>query len=213
MSCGLTSPGPAEDFTLVPLSTKDIPAWYHVYSTKTHPTKPDSFAQGWDDTRFAPILQADRTPVHTFYAASTVEATYLESVLHDIPLSPPGQFDVSELAHFHLVQLELSGTIECVSFHTPYLPKLNLSRAQLIDSIPACYPETRAWAQAAYLQCGTAQALAYGSRRDDAARCVMLFGQRLPTPPFTVLKVEPLALSPRRDEILALVRRLGINEI
>jgi hypothetical protein len=76
-----------------------------------------------------------------------------------------------------------------------------------------CYPETRAWAQAAYLQCPDAQAIAYGSRRDDAARCVMLFRQRLPSTPFSVLTTESLAIGPRRDEVLALIRRLQLHEI
>ena len=213
MSCGLPAPGSAEDFTQVKLSTRNVPVWYHVYSTQLYPTQPDSFAEGWGDTRFAPILQPDGTLVYTYYAASTTEAAYMESVLHDIPLSPPGHFEVSSLSHFHLVQLELSGAVNCVSFHTPYLPKLKLTRALLIDSLPVCYPETRAWAQAAYLQRPKAQAIAYGSRRDDAARCVMLFKQRLPDPPFKVLSVESLVISPRREEILGMVRRLGIHEI
>ena len=168
------------------------------------------------DPIFNPIFifqQTDGSPVHTYYAASTVEGAYMESALHDVPLDPPGQFDVGELVHFHLVQLTLPDALRCVSFHTPYLPKLGLNRAQLIDSLPVCYPETRAWAQAVYLQCPRAQAVAYGSRRDDAARCMMLFKQRLPSPPFKVLSDEPLALNPRREEILALIRRLGVHEI
>ncbi len=214
MTCGLPSPSSAEAFTETTVRLADVPLWYHVYSTKAYPaTRPDSFAEGWGDTRFAPLQQPDGTAVHTYYAASSAEGAYMESVLHDVALDPPGQFDVGELAHFRLAQVVLPDTIRCVSFHTPYLPKLGLSRPQLIDSLPACYPEARAWAQAAYLQCPRAQALAYGSRRNDAARCVMLFKQRLPGPPCKVLADEPLALNPRREEVLALIRRLGIHEI
>jgi len=213
MTCGLPTPGPAENFTPITLDPTEVGVWFHVYSTRRYPTTPESFSEGWGDTRFAPVLQDDGTPVHTYYAASTAEAAYMESVLHDIPLSPPGQFVVGELRHFHLVRLELPAALDCVSFHTPYLPKLNLTRGQLIDSLPVCYPETRAWAQGAYRQCRGAQAIAYGSRRDDAARCVMLFGQRMPDPPIKVLTVESLALGTRRDEVLALIRRLGIHEI
>jgi hypothetical protein len=137
----------------------------------------------------------------------------MESVLHDIPLAPPGQFDVSELQHYHLAQVTLPDPLECASFHTPYLPTLGLTRAQLIDSLPACYPETRPWAAAVYQQQRNAQAIAYGSRRDDAARCLMLFEQRLSRPSLSVLQVEPLATSRRREEILTLIRRLKIREI
>lgn len=215
MSCGLPVPGPAEAFTQRLIRTDEVASWYHVYCTRTWPdTRADTFAQGWGDTRFAPIAQADGSPVHTYYAASTPECAYMESVLHDVPLSPPGHFEVDALAFFHLVELELPEPLNCVSFHTPFLPQLqNLTRAQLIDSLPVCYPETRAWARAAYLQCPDAQAIAYGSRRDDAGRCLMLFGQRLPSPPLRIIREECLALPPRRAEVLALVRSLKLHEI
>lgn len=213
MICGLPVPGAAEKFTQVSIGAAEVGVWYHVYSTKRHAVTAESFPEGWGDTRFAPIQHGDGTPVHTYYAASTAEGAYMESVLHDIPLAATGHFEVDELAHYHLAMLRLSAKLACVSFHTPYLPKLNLTRGQLVDSLPICYPETRAWAQAAYLQCPGAQAIAYGSRRDDAARCVMLFRQRLPSPPFSVISTEPLVIGPRRVEILALIRRLGIHEI
>jgi RES domain len=213
VSCGIPKPGASEPFTLVPVTRAEVPVWFHVYCTKNHPTKADTFSKGWGDTRFAPISTETGSPVHTYYAASSPECAYMESVLHDIPLSPRGQFDVSELQYFHLAQVQLHNPLDCVSFHTPYLPALGLTRAQLIDSLPACYAETQRWAEAAYRQQLDAKGIAYGSRRDDAARCLMLFGQRLPDPPLTVLQSGTLAVSPRREEVLALVRRLKIREI
>ena len=214
MNCGLPVPGESEDFTTLVLTPGAVPAWFHVYSTRTHPNRGETFSKGWGDTRFAPLRSEDGSFVHTYYAASTPECAYMESVLHDIPLAPPGVFNVDELQTFHLAQFTLSQPLTCVSFHTPDLPKLrNLTRAQLIDSLPACYDETRLWAQAAYLQRPEAQAIAYGSRRDDAGRCLILFKQRLPDPPFTLTNNEHLALPPRRKEVLDLVRRLRISEI
>ena len=213
MSCGIPKPGPSEPFTLVHITRAEVPVWFHVYCTKNYPTTAATFSKGWGDTRFAPIYTETGSPVHTYYAASTAEGAYMESVLHDIPLSPPGQIDVSELQHYHVAQVQLPDPLDCVSFHTPYLPALGLSRVQLIDSLPACYAETRPWAEAAYRQQPRAHGIAYGSRRDDAARCLMLFGQRLPNPPLSVLQNEPLAVSPRREEFLALVRRLKMREI
>ena len=210
MSCGISKPGPSEPFTLVTVTRADIPVWYHVYCTKNHPTA-DTFSKGWGDTRFAPISTKTGSPAHTYYAASTAEGAYMESVLHEIPISPPGQFDVSELQYYHLAQVQLPDLLDCVSFHTPYFPALGLTRAQLIDSLPVCYEETRLWAEAAYRQKPGAKGIAYGSRRDDAARCLMLFG--LPDPPLAVLQSESLAVSPRREEVHALVRRLKIREI
>jgi hypothetical protein len=213
VSCGIPKPGPSEPFTLVPVTRADVPVWFHVYCTKNYPTQADTFSKGWGDTRFAPISTEAGSPVHTYYAASTPECAFMESVFHEIPLSPPGQFDVFELQYYHLAQVQLPDPFNGVSFHTPYLPALGLTRVQLIDSLPACYAETRPWAEAAYRQQPSAQSIAYGSRRDDAARCLMLFGQRLPDPPLVVLQSEPLAVSPRREEVLTLIRRLKMREI
>jgi hypothetical protein len=215
MSCGLPVPGPAEDFTMRTVTTEEVGQWYHVYNAARHPgTNALTFAQGWGSTRFAPIAQADGTPVHTYYVASTTDAAYMESVLHDVSLSPPGIFEVDSLRHYFLVKLKPPASLRCVSFHTHDLPRLQqISRAQMVDSLPACYPETRAWAQAAYLQRPQAQAISYGSRRNDAGRCLILFKQRMPNQPFEVLGVEPLAFGSRRAEILELVRSLKLHEV
>jgi hypothetical protein len=213
VSCGLKAPGPTETFNVRTLAKPEHPVWYHVYNTRTHPVTAETFAQGWGNTRFAPIKDTLDAWVHTYYVASTAEAAYMESVLHDIPLEPPGMFEVSSLQWFHLATLELPDDLRYVSFHTPDLPRLGLSRGEIVDSLPACYPETRAWAEAAYRQKGEAQAVGYGSRRHDAARCLMLFGQRMPTPPFRVIADEPLATGARRAELLTLVRSLDLREI
>jgi len=210
----LREPAAAEDFEVRELTHADVAEWYHVYCTRDYPaTRADTFSEGWGDTRFAPIVTQAGAPVHTCYAASTPEAAYLESVLHDVPLSPPGMFETASLAHFHLVRLRLPASLHDVSLHTPYLPGLGIERAHLIDSLPACCPQTRRWSQAAYLQRAEAQAVGYGSRRDDAARCPMLFKQRLPDPPFEVLQEEPLAVGARRAGVLALVRSLELHEV
>jgi RES domain len=147
VSCGISRPGPSEQFTLVTVTRAEAPVWFHVYCTKNHPTTAETFSKGWGDTRFAPISTETGSPVHTYYAASTPECAFMESALHEIPLSPPGQFDVSELQFCYLAQVQLPDPLDCVSFHTPYLPALGLTRAQLIDSLPACYGETRPWAE------------------------------------------------------------------
>lgn len=215
MSSGPPAPGPAEDFQIREVTHEEVPVWYHVYCTRTYPsTTAYTFSEGWGDTRFAPIAQADGSPVHTYYVASSREAAYMESVLHDVSLSPPGMFEVASLVHFHLVKLKLPPKLRYVSFHTLDLPRLqNISRAQMIDSLPGCYPKTRPWSQAAYLQQPTSQAIGYGSKRNDAGRCLMLFKQRLPDPAFEVLEEEPLAVGDRRAELLALVRSLKLHEV
>jgi hypothetical protein len=210
MSCAIDPPGPHEAFTVEPLAPQ---TWYHIYCTEEYPNTATTFNEGWGQTRFAPIRQADGSQVHTYYAASTIRCAMLESVLHDVPLDPPGFFEVGRLARFHLATLALDDAIDAVSFHTPFLPRLQLSRTLLIESHAACYPQTAAWAQAAFQQRPGAAALKYGSRRDDEGACIMLHGQRLgPTLP-RVMDDRPLSTPDLRKQFLALVRQLGISEI
>jgi hypothetical protein len=214
MTSPLRSPTAAEAFTEDAVLKMERLEWFHVYSTENYPgTKPDTFSEGWGASRFAPLFQADGSPVHTYYVASTIECAVMESVLHDVPLQPPGIFELDRLKHFHIVRLRIPYDLKFVSFHTLYLPKMSIARADLIDSPPADYSRTREWAQAAYLQNQTAQAIGYGSRRHDAARCLMLFGQRLPPIRFEILESESLATGELRRNTVNLMRRLDLNLI
>lgn len=214
MTVPMRLPGAAEAFTEDKVLQADQRDWFHVYSTENYPdTKPDTFSKGWGTSRFAPLFQENGLPVHTYYLASTLECAVMESILHDVPLYPAGTFELDRLRYFHVVRLRIPYALTFVSFHTPYLPKMAISRTDLVDSLPEDYPRTRAWAQAAFLQRPTAQGIGYGSRRHDAARCLMLFGQRLPSPPFNVLETEPLATGELRGSIVSLMRRLDLNLI
>ena len=135
MSCGIPKPAASEPFTLVPVTRAEVPVWFHIYCTKNHPTEADTFSKGWGDTRFAPISTETGSPVHTYYAASSAECAYMESVLHEIPLSPPGQFDVSELQYYHLAQVQLPDPLVASAFIP--LPSRARPHAGPIDRQPS----------------------------------------------------------------------------
>lgn len=208
----MKSPGTAEAFTQLMLDDEAPEYWYHVYNTHTYANNEYTFSQGWGDTRFAPVALPDGSFAHTYYIASTPSAAVMESVFHDVPLSPPGELSVSSLSGFHLVKLRVATPLQYISFHSPFLPSLGLTRTELIESFPAFYKETRRWAEAALAQRPGAQAIGYGSRLHDASRCLMLVKQRLPDPPFSVDSVECLAIEPLRRKVLDLARQLGISE-
>ena len=132
-------------------------------------------------------------------------------MLHDIPLGTAAFFDKSLLGVSYLAKIQLSDPFEYVSLHSHDLPPLGLTRAQLIDGLPADYSLTRPWAEAALIQRPGAAAIGYTFRRNDSARCLMLVEQRLPKPPFTVVEDtcigSTLAL---RREVLELISSLGI---
>lgn len=208
----LRPPTSAESFTTVHVSRADVPIWYHMYSTEAYPvTDARTFSHGWGDTRFSPITDAAGQIVDTYYLASTAACAVMESILHDA-LIPGGVLDTSRLAHYHLAQIEMAGSVTAVSFHSNYLEKMGLSRIDLIERLPSEYSQTRPWAEAAYRQVAGAQALVYGSRRDDSARCMMLFRQRMPAVPFKVLADECVGLvTARRQAIIALAVSLGLH--
>jgi len=213
VTCGIPIPSGSDPFTV---TSEAGNIWYHVFCNEKHPIDERTFNEGWGDTRFSPIFEDDcKTPVHTYYLASTPEGAIMESLLHDVPLNSPGSIELNLLSSFYVVTLALVANIDIVNLHSKFLPKLGLSRSQLIESLPPCYPETRLWAKAAYLQTITAQGIGYGSRRDDSARCLMIFRQRLVglelEPTFNIVDVECLAANPRRAEVFQLAKRLGVR--
>jgi hypothetical protein len=206
----LRAPTDAEPFTEDILAANQHD-WFHVYSTATCPgAQADSFNLDWGRSRFSPLMDARGDPVPTYYLASTIEGAIMESVLHDVSLHPPGTFEKAQLVHYYLVHLRFPDALRFVNLHTPYLPKLGITRNQLVDSSPRHYDETREWARTAYLRCPNAQAIGYGSRRDDSARCLMLFGNRLPAAKFMIMSDDCLAYGLQRQMALNLMRRLGI---
>ena len=210
----LRLPSSAERFTIVSITARDVARWYHVYSTQTVRTNDArTFSHGWGDTRFSPITDAAGEVVDTYYLASTAAGAFMESILHDLPI-PGGILQTSKLAHYHLAEIELTSDVAAVSFHSNYLEKMGLSRVEMIERLPAEYPRTRLWAQAAYRQVSSAQAIAYGSRRDDSARCLMLFKQRMPPTPFNVISDDCVADAlAYRQAVIALALSLGLHII
>ena len=212
----IPTPGPAEAFVVEEIDQDEVREWYHVYSVEPHANTASSFSKGWGDTRFAPLALPDATPVHTYYAASTFNCAIMESVFHDVTLEPPGSFDLDTLSSYRIGRITFEYPIPCVTFHSPYLLTLGLDRHRLIESLPASYAQTRRWAQAAFDQRPDAQGIAYGSRRHDAGRCIMLFEQRLssyPDRPFRVVEHASLAEHPLRSRIIKLAASLKIGMV
>lgn len=210
----LRPPSNSERFTTVLVTLTDVPRWYHVYSTESHRNNDArTFSHGWGDTRFSPITDAEGETVETYYLASTVEGAFMESILHDTCI-PGGILATYKLASYRLAEVEMTGDLTAVSFHSNYLEKMGLSRVSLIERLPDEYALTRPWAQAAYRQVSSAQAIAYGSRRDDSARCLMLFRQRLSAVPFKVISDECIAEAPsHRQSVIALALSLDLHII
>lgn len=212
----IRAPDAREPFNVIPLNAARHPVWYHVYSTAAYPKNgPLTFSQGSGNARFSPLKPPGREAIATYYVADSVEAALVESVLHDVVLGVKGvKVGLDLLEHQHLATVKLTKNLRLVSFQSVDLNPLGLTREQLIASLPVDYPHTRRWAQAAFDACPKAQGLIWTSRRDDRARCLMLFQERLPKNALkTRAEPEDLWLAPRRSEFIALCKRMSIGVV
>jgi hypothetical protein len=183
------------------------PASYR--STEFNPSKSGN-------ARFSPIRGSDGAIIPVLYGASTLAGAIMETVFHDIP-TPPGEYtlDIETLREQNLVvsRIRPKRRLQAVDLSTRGLKRLGLYRADLIDTPGTAYPLTRGWAE--WLHGATpANGLLWTSRQDDAARAIVLFGDRLPQ---SALKVEidrePLCEDEYLDALLELAEHIGIERI
>ena len=138
----------------------------------------------------------------------------METVFHDVPHTAGLKtFDKNKLAGQVHSTLRVQHAIQLVDLASVPLRKLGVTRKQLIDTEKAQYPATRQWARAIHRQCPRAQGLSWVSRQDDAARAVVLFGDRIPED-----TVQPQGVSrsllddiDAYDAVLELADRIGVN--
>ncbi len=132
------------------------------------------------NARFSPIKDEKDRAIPTLYAGTTFSCALMETLFHDVPHT--AGFKSMDKAKFtgqqHSV-IEVTEALRLVDLRSLALHKLGLKRSQLIDTEKDCYPATRKWAEAIYCQCPQAQGLLWISRQDDAARAIVLFGDRL----------------------------------
>jgi hypothetical protein len=105
------------------------------------------------------------------------------------------------------------GGLQTVDLSTKGLKRLGLHRTDLIDTPVSAYPRTREWAE--WLHGATlAKGLVWTSRQDDAARAVVLFGDRLAESAFKVeVDREPLCEDAHLDVLLELAQHIGIQQL
>lgn len=169
------------------------------------------------EARFSPIRSAVKKPIPTLYAASTLEGALMETVFHDVP-TPPGDYilDIERLNELALCVsiIRPKGELHVLDLSTKGLQRLGLQRTQLVDTPVTAYPATRQWAQWLHGAVRGAQGLLWTSRKDDEAKAMMLFGDRVQEEEFVVeLDRDPVHESPYLDQLLALAQHIGITRV
>lgn len=179
--------------------------------------KPDQFNdRRKGDARFSPLMDAERKAViSTLYAGTTFDCALMESVFHDVPYRP-GLKTVSKSKYVEgttCSTLNLTSDLQLVDLSSVALHKLGIAPADLTQTEAAYYAASREWAFALHQQNPAAQGLIWTSRRDDNAKAILLFGERVGP---GVLKVGadafPLLLpdGSARMEVLNLAIRLDV---
>lgn len=208
--------GPAPANAPKLLSLKPTHLW-RIHRARFRPTQ---FHPGTGaDARFSPIHSATRgrKSIPTLYTASTLEGALMETVFHDVP-TPPIDY-ILDLERLHELELRVSvirpkRELKLIDLSTKGLQRLGLQRANLVDTPVADYPATRLWAEWLHGIEPRAHGLLWTSRKDDDAKAMVLFGDRVDEKVFVVERDrEPLHESPYIDALLALAEHIGIKRV
>jgi len=131
-------------------------------------------------SRFAPLHRPDGTPIPTLYAATTVAGVLSESVFHDVPYRGRGKrILVARLTGLAMSTLIVTEPIRLAMLAGLGLRRLGVRRRDLIETGPAVYAQTAAWALALHGSPAAPAGLLWTSRQDDTASAFLLFGDRI----------------------------------
>jgi RES domain len=171
---------------------------------------------GSGNARFSPISDSGGKAIPTLYAASSVEAALMETVFHDVP-TPPGDY-ILDLARLdeELICISVIRSIRSlllVDLSTKGLQRLGLKRVDLIDTPVRAYRLTRDWAAWFHRVSPKAQGLLWTSRKDDDAKSLMLFGDRVRAKSLTVVKPAQPVTGVWQDVVLDVALHIGIDKV
>lgn len=167
------------------------------------------------NARFSPMEHAGAI-VPTMYAATSVQAALMETVLHDAPEPSAGFILTLEPATDtrRIARLQTTTPLTLADLSTVGLRRLGVSRSDVIDSDKTHYPVTRQLATWIHANCPDVYGLAWTSRQDDSAQAAVLFEPRLTSGALTVVEKDADFFSgPHHAALIDLVSRLGASLI
>lgn len=112
--------------------------WYRGGSTAY---AADMTVPGAGDTRFAPLPDTRHV-----YIGATLTVAVLESALHEAS-GPDPTIYLAGLAGQGITPVELTGPVRFADLRDDALTRLDVPRAALVDTTPAHYACSRAWAE------------------------------------------------------------------
>lgn len=162
--------------------------------------------------RFSPFPGAKGRLVPFLYGADSEDGALSETVFHDVPVRGPGRtVSRSQLRTMLLSILAPRRVLTLVQLTGYGLDRLEVSRAELIESEADQYERTAAWARALHARCLDADGLVWMSRQHDSSRALILFGDRLAREDLEVVEPPlPLYYGPGLEKVQRAAEQAGI---
>lgn len=172
-------PAPPEPQRLDPL-VSEWAAGRPLVRVHRHEFAPTAFNPGGGRGRFHPFAAGGGSVVPTLYAAGSVDGALSETAFRAVPVHRPARrLRASRLEPLRLSVLVPNRDLRLAALYGHGLGRLGLLRRDLIDTEAAHYEQTVAWAAALHAAPGALDGLEWVSRRHDASRAVVLFGDRV----------------------------------
>lgn len=167
--------------------------------------------------RFLPFTPVGVTgPLPVLYGANDEIGALAETVFHDLPVRGVRRVMMSRLRHRLMLDLAPVRDLNLVDLTGAALGRLGISRAELIASDVRSYRDTARWAHALHAHPAGFDGLLWVSRQHETSRCLLLFGDRVPTDDLLVHDSaipKPLAFGPGLELVCELADRAGITII
>lgn len=127
--------------------------------------------------RFRPFTARRRT-VPTLYGAESIEGALSETLFHAVPVDGPDRtVGLSKLVAWQISRLTPIRDLRLADLRDESLPKLDLSRAELIESPATSYPQTAKWASAFFHCPQEPDGLVWNSRQAKEELSLVLFSR------------------------------------
>lgn len=192
-----------------PLLLSGAQILHHVYNS-SFPA--DSFNPGFGSGRFHPFKDASGALVPIYYAASSEEGSYCETLFRAVGDGRMACRQVAGklLANNSYARVRLQRSLALANLSGNQLLRLGVTRAALLEPGPLHYADTAAWAAAIHTACPDLHGLAWTSRQHDASTCLMFFGDRVRSDDLEVLSTLDLATLAGRAQAELIAYGMGI---
>lgn len=207
---------PPPDFRQTPPLVQTWHEGEPIVRVFNHAYRPNAFNPGTGGGirgRFHFFASAAGAVVPAMYGSDHEDGAISETVFHDVPIRGPGRMVLeSRLTSLSIVTLLPARELRLAALLGFGLRRFLTTPEELTSTDPVEYPDTVAWAQALHAVDPDLDGLVWMSRQFNAARALVLFGDRVSSRHLLVdAPPLPLVLGPGRMKVDDAANRAGIT--